>query len=540
MFGIPVAYTPYFRHPDPTVKRKSGFLYPSFGTSSELGTAIRVPYFWNISPHQDATITSIYTTKEGPSLAVEYRKEFEKGSLIAEGSIADNDNDATFSTAKGTGDLRGHILSKARFDIDDTWRWGFDLNRTSDDTYMRRYGYGSYPSLNTQLFTEGFRGRNYFTASAHAYQSTRSDISPDSVPVVLPSIDYNHLGAPDKMGGRTSVDVNFVTLTRAEGTNMRRLSLRPSWNRPFGGYFGDLYSLRLALKGDLYHVDDLARANETKDYNGFSGRAVPEIALNWQMPFVKSTGSIRQVIEPMASFITSPYGGNSSKLPNEDSNEFEFDDANLFSFNRFPGIDRVEGGPRINYGLKWAVFGQKGAGSTSVFLGQTYRIKADGTFADGSGLEDNLSDIVGRVRISPGSHFDLVYKTRFAKDRLTPNRNEVAMTAGVPALNMNANYLFIDRPSDSEFLGREEMSLGINSKIDKNWSTGMKTVRDMAEDEFRSFSLNAVYENECAVFTTTFSRTFFEDRDLKPNDAVTFHLVLKTLGEFSTGASSSN
>jgi len=540
MFGFPVAYTPYFRHPDPTVKRKSGLLYPSFGTSSDLGTLIRAPYFWNIAPDQDATLTPIYTSKEGPSLAVEYRREFEQGSLRARGSVADNDDDPSFSTSEGTGDIRGHILSEGRFDINDTWRWGFDLNRTSDDTYMRRYNYGSYASLNSQLFTEGFRGRNYFSASAHAYQTNRADVSQDSIPIVLPSVDFNHLGAPDALGGRTSLDANFLTLTRAEGANVRRISLRPSWNRPFGGYFGDLYNVRFALKGDLYHADDLSQPNGEGDFNGFSGRLIPEMALNWQMPFVKTSDSVRQVVEPMASFIASPYGGNSRKLPNEDSDEFEFDDANLFSFNRFPGIDRVEGGPRINYGIKWAVFGNRSTGSSSAFLGQTYRIKADGTFAEGSGLEDNLSDIVGRVRISPGEHFDLVYKTRFSKDELSPNRNEVAMRAGIPAFNINTNYVFIDRQSDSEFPGREEMNLSVNSEINRFWRAGLTTVRDMAASEFRSVSLNGVFEDECVVFTTTLSRTFFEDRDLKPNDAITFHLVLKTLGEVSTGISSTN
>ena len=65
MFGIPVLYTPYFEHPDPTVKRRSGFLAPSYGSSSTLGVQLTTPYYWNIAPHRDATLKPKFTSDEG-------------------------------------------------------------------------------------------------------------------------------------------------------------------------------------------------------------------------------------------------------------------------------------------------------------------------------------------------------------------------------------------------------------------------------------------------------------------------------------------
>jgi len=537
-YGVPVMYSPYFQHPDPTVQRQSGFLFPTIGGSNDLGTIIKTPYFWNISPSEDMTVTPIYTTEEGPSLALEHRKRFFKGTLNTTASIADNDNSSGFSTSEGVSGIRGHILSEGRFDINSTWRWGFDLNRASDDTYMRRYGYGSPQSLDSQLFAEGFRGANYFSARTYAFQNL-STTTDDQSPVVLPLIDYNFVGRPDRLGGHTEFDANFLSLTRDQGNNTQRLSLRPTWIRPFTGPMGDVYRFSVGLKGDLYNTNSLVRSGFDKTYSGVSGRLVPEAKLDWRMPFAKTNERISQVIEPIASVVVSPYGGNSTKIPNEDSREVELDETNLFSGNRFNGLDRIEGGPRINYGLKWGVYGA-GGGFTEAFIGQSYRPRTDDTFAKGTGLDDNFSDIVASITASPNQYLDVYYRTRFDPTSISPNRNEFNMTAGVPALRGSLNYVFLDQEKDSEFAGREELTASLDSQVNRFWKLKLSGVRDMASEEMRSVSFSAIYENECVLFQTKASRTFFEDRDLKPTDQITFNLVLKTLGEVRTGFSNSN
>ena len=537
--GFPVFYTPYFRHPDPTVKRKSGFLFPTFGNSSDLGAVLETPYFWNISPHEDATITPIITTNEGPILSLEYRNLMRTGELKVATSIKNNSDDTDeFGTEKGSLGVRGHIDAEGRFELDRTWRWGFDLRRASDDTYMRRFGFSSPQSLNSALFIEGFRKRNYFSARALTFQSLEENDDDRTIPYVLPLLDYSHVSRRDRLGGRTYLDANFLTLTREKGTDTRRLSVHPKWERPFQGPLGDLYNVSAGMSADAYHVSNLSKA-DGDEYSGFAYRAVPYAALDWRMPFVKSTGKINQTIEPVAKIILSPYGGNSSDIPNEDSTELEFDETNLFSINRFSGFDKVEGGPRLSYGLKWDIFGESG-GATRLFIGQSYRLKTDDTFANGSGLEDNFSDIVGRAEISPGSYFNLQYRTRFSTDNLSPNRNEAEVRVGVPAFNFRANYVFLERQEDSEFDGREELNFSANSQFNRFWRGGLDAVRDVADNEMRSLGLHLTYENECVVFTTRATRTFFEDRDIQPTDAITFNLILKTIGETRTGITRSN
>lgn len=533
--GIPVAYTPYFSHPDPTVRKKTGFLAPSIGSSSDLGFITRIPYFININPSQDVTLTPIITTKEGPVLFGEYRQHFMNGKLKADASI----------TQDSENDIRGHIATQGRFDLDQTWRWGFDVNRSTDDTYTRRYNFDptenlasfqSSQTLVSNVYAEGFRRRNYFSAKAYAFQGLRESDDPGSTPVVLPMLDYHQVGEPSKFGGHTRIDANLTALTRSDGQDTRRLSVDAGYDIPYVGPMGDIYTLSTSLRGDLYEVNGLERTGHDGTYNGFSNRVVPQIALHWRYPFARSQGRILQIFEPITSLVVSPYGGNSNTIPNEDSQDVEFDDTNVFSANRFPGLDRVEGGPRVNYGFRWGAFGSKG-GHTSVLVGQSYRLKKDDTFPAGSGLEDHLSDIVARASISPGDYLDLSYRTRLDKENFSPRRNEVSLSAGPDALRSSTSYVFFDRQQGNEFAtSREEFRQSVTTQIDRFWRAGTSVVYDVEEKEARSYDLNLIYEDECLIFNTRFARTFYSDRDISPSDTILFTVTFKTLGEVTTSA----
>lgn len=524
--GVPVAYTPYFSHPDPTVKKRSGLLPPSFGSSSDLGMLVQVPYFYNISPSEDVTLTPFIASDEGPGLIGDYRRHFQKGKAQVTASI----------TQDSENDVRGHIDSQGRFDIDNSWRWGFDAERATDDTYMRRYRFGSPQSLTSRLYTEGFRKRNYFAANAYAFQGLQADDDPGTTPVVLPMLDYRHVGQPGKFGGRTRMDVNLLSLARSDGTDTRRFSVDAGYDIPYTGPMGDVYTLSTSLRGDIYQVNDLDRGDGDDTYNGVTERLIPEVALNWRYPFVKSEGPILQIFEPITSFIVSPYGGNPDTIPNEDSLEVEFDDTNLFNSSRFSGLDRVESGPRVNYGARWAAYGA-GGGYTSVLFGQSYRLKEDDTFTEDSGLKDNLSDVVGRLQVSPNQYLDLLYRTRLDKEDFTPRRNEFTMSTGPRSLRLSAGYVFFDRQQESEFTDtREEWRSAVTAQINRYWRTTTSVVYDAEEKESRSYDMSLIYEDECLIFDTRFARSFYSDRDLVPSDSIIFRVMFKTLGEFSTTA----
>ena len=522
--GIPVAYTPYLTHPDPTVKRQSGFLAPSLGNSSALGAILETPYFWAISPSSDFTFSPRFTSKEGPILAGEYRQRFLRGSLATSASITEDSDD----------DVRGHIRSTGRFDQDATWRVGYDIDRSSDDTYLRRYGNGSSnDTLTSRLYREGFRGGNYASMSAYAFQGLRAQDTHGQTPYVLPYMTYNHVGETDHYGGRTEIDSSLVALTRTDGTDTRRLSVVSGWNRPFTTNSGHLFNFSTSLIGQAYHVDELTRPNDT-EFSGATGRLIPEMAFDWRFPMIRDEGITRQVVEPLGSFVVSPNGGNPVNIPNEDSLDFEFDDTNLFSPSRFTGVDRMDGGARVNYGIKWGIFGENG-GSTSVLFGQSFRPRTDDTFSDGSGVEDNFSDLVGRLIVQPTAEWSLFYRGRWDKDNYENRRSELSTVIGPRNFSLSIDYLLFNRPTTSELPGREEIRFGLNVDLTRYWRISTGAIRDLGTDGgLRSAQLGLIYEDECFVVRTDFRRNYFRDRDLEPEDVVLVQLVFKTLGDFNT------
>lgn len=538
IFGVPVLYTPYFEHPDPTVDRKTGFLTPTFGSSDVLGLTYQQPFYWAIGSNQDATIAPILTTEQGVALSGEYRRLFPNGTMTLRGSgtVADReDRDGTVEQNA----LRGHIDSTARFDLGRTWRMGLDAQRASDDTYLRVYNFSDARTLTSRAFVEGFNGRNYLAANGYVFQGLRATDEEEQSPIILPLVDYRFVGEPGTAGGRYSFDANLLGLTRPEGRDSRRLSAAVGWELPYTGPAGALYNLVARVQADGYWVNDVAPGSAEVDPTGstvseVTGRIFPQLALQWRYPWVRRDGTVYQVVEPVAQAVLAPPGMNPDEIPNEDSLDFEFDDTNLFSLNRFPGLDRVDPGPRLDYGLRYSVSGES-IGYSSLFVGQSYRIDESDVFAEGSGLEEHLSDIVGRVEARPIRALDLLYRFRLDKDELALRRSELDLRVGPPALNLTLGYIAIEsEPGQDEFGDREELTWTLRSQLTRYWSAFGGQRIDLDLQETRQSRIGLIYRDECFLIQAVAERTFFSDREIEPEDSFFVNIVFKHLGGLST------
>lgn len=521
--GVPVAYLPYFSRPDPTVHRKSGVLAPTFGFQSELGGLIRIPYFWAFADNQDLTVTPWIATAAYPVLEAEYRGSFTHSNVHATGTI----------TQDTTGQLGGHIFADSRYDIDENWRAGMDAQRTLDRTYLRRYGISGQRTLVSRLYGENFTDRNYFVANAYAFQNLDEDSEQETIPFVAPMLDYNFAGQEDPLGGFTSFDLNGVVLTRQEGTDTRRISARSQWDRPFIGPYGQLVTLSAALWGDGYQVDDL-ELNGDNTYNGFSGRLFPSGAVTWSLPLITDGEVIQQTIEPIVQFVAAPNYGNSNRIPDEDSQDFELQDTNLFSLNPSPGRDRVLEGSRTNYGVKWSGYAANDA-NASVLLGQSYRLSNTDTFGNDTGYDGNLSDFVSAVQLQPRRYLALTYRNRVDSSDLSFKTNEVSTWFGVDALNMDVGYTQLAAQPSKNLEARDEISGTLRAKLSRHWSTRLNGTRDIKTDTQRTIGVEATYEDECFLFSAGYIRRNYDDSDLNAQNVFLFRIFLKTLGDFKTG-----
>ena len=535
IYGVPVAYTPYFAHPDPTVSRKSGFLTPAFGSSGRLGGFAQVPYFWAIDNSKDATFAPILTREEGVVFAGEYRQRFDSGEIEFSGSLAEADRRIGSGVVEEIreDEIRGHIFGHAKFDIDDTWRTGLDVKRSTDRSYLRTFNFFGSPgnSLETNAFVEGFRGRNYAAGNIFLFQDLRGGLRPNT-PRIAPLLDFNHVGQPSRWGGKYVVDASFRSLYRADTSDVQLMSLEMGYELPFIADAGHITTFSATLRNDLYYVEH--NANNSED-EGFTGRVFPQLSAHWRYPFVRNSGSSRQLIEPIAAVVVGPNGSNPGAIPSEDSTVVEIDDTNILSADRFPGIDRVESGQKVIYGINMGVFGT-GDGQTTAFIGQSYRIHADDDLANQAGIERHLSNIVGRVEVRPNRYLNLHYRFRADDDTLGFKRNELGFGAGPPAFRVGGNYLFIDDdPNESALEEREEISISAQSRINDLWTVSARTQRDLSSDGGTLFAgMRITYEDECVVLTADAERRFTQDADFDPSDTVIFRVSFKHLGAVSS------
>jgi LPS-assembly protein len=483
--GIPVAYLPYFSHPDPTVDRRSGFLFPGGGTSSDLGTYARIYYFFDISPDKDFTLEVTPSQKDQLLLGGQWRQRFEAGTLdIAAAGTYAKRVDVNGTVVTHPRDFRGYVFGTGRFDLSPAWRWGFDVRRTTDDTFLRRYNYTLDDLLTSRAYIEQFKARDYLSFNAYAFQDLRpghTEIEPE----VAPLVTYSAFGEPgETLGGRWSVDASLLSLWRNHSTDTRRLSLQTGWERRFISDFGLVSTVAARARADGYWTSDLLRPGDARPIDTKRGRGFAQSQLTVSYPFARATSSMQQLIEPQVAFTASPNAPNSSLIPNEDSQNVEFDYSNLFAMSRFPGLDRLEGGQRVTYGLKAGLYGY-GGGNASAFLGQSYRLQRDNDFPTGSGLENRRSDLVGNVNLSPGPWVDLRYGFRLDDRTLAPRRHDAMASLGPSIFRVSADYIFISRlaiPNSTTAASRQEITMGASSAFAKYWSISASHRRDLAQN----------------------------------------------------------
>ena len=533
LYGVPVLYTPYFSHPDPSVDRRSGFLSPSFGSDTELGFVLETPYHFALAPNYDVTISPIITTKEGVAFAGEYRHRlrngrYDLGGSITRGSEPENDGDDQATRDE----FRGHIEGDGKFALGGGWDWGYDLLVASDDTYLSRYDFSDLDILENRLFIERTSGRNYYAANSYAFQGLREADDQGLIPFALPLLDVELSSDPMIFGSRFFLDSSLLALNRTDGLDTRRFSTTGGWELPWLGGLGDQYRLSLSLRGDYYDLDG-DPDTLSDDGRRTESRLIPRATLDWNWPWVGDTFGITPVVEPISSLTLAPTGLNDDDIPNEDSLDLEFDDTNLFEESRFPGLDQVEEGSRVSYGLRFAGIGDQGEVVNTLF-GQSFRLQKDDQFDADSGLDGRFTDYVGRIELTPADWLNARYRFRLDRDSFEPVRNEVLAAVGPSSLRLSVNYLSLeDDPSvsEEEFRAREEITAGLQLGLGSGLTVRAQTRRDLKADRTVANTYGLIYRHPCLVLIAGVERLFTENRDAGDGTTISLRLTFQNLGE---------
>lgn len=444
-WGVPIAYIPYMSGPDSTVKRKSGFLSPKFFNTGPLGFGVGLPYFFNLAPNYDVTLTPTVLSKQGVLGTVEWRHRLENGSYsIRASGIFQQDKEAFLPTPLGAGDkeFRGSVETNGRFFINPRWSFGWNGSFSTD-----RWFYKNYRILNESISTttylqeaistaylQGQSENAWFDLRGYYFQPLTSTDWQKQQPVVLPQLDYNkRVHKPAFLGGEFSFNVNVTHLSRdatafqelpnqttrlitgvAGGTtpfalydgcavyqkstclvrglagNVARASVEASWRRNFIDPLGQVWTPYASVRADIFSVNpdtsgypNALASNLVDTSDEVFGRVMPAIGLMYRYPFVAKTSWGTHIIEPVAQIVARPNETNALRVANEDAQSLVFDVNNLFEWSgKFSGYDRAEGGTRANVGMLYT--GRFGGDSfANLLLGQSYHLAGRNSFANG-------------------------------------------------------------------------------------------------------------------------------------------------------------
>lgn len=541
MFGLPVVYTPYFSHPDGSIKQKSGFLTPTLKLDSQNGTGVGTRYYWAIAPDRDATIGLQAYTAQAPRLTTEYRQRFNDAEINLNGSVTDSERkqkqgDETVTVGP---ELRGHLQGKGQWDMTQDWRSGFDFNIASDEQYFKQYDVSSEDVIENQIYAERFHDRNYASARLLAFEDLRTSTRATDQPNILPEVQANFLGDPGAMlGGRWELNASALGLQRSgSGADMARSTLEAGWEGRNISNFGLVTTLEASVRGDAYYSLDRSDAvtSSGEPIDKTLLRAFPMAQLTTSMPFVKGVKTVDLMFEPIAA-VTVVNNMDQGKIPNEDSQDIQLDTSNLFESNRFPGYDRVEDLSRVTYGGRTALNFHDGS-LAELFLGQSYRFdNEDNPFPVNSGLLNQQSDYVGRLKFRYRDYLTLDYGFQLGSENLQSVRHEVDNSITVGPVALTTRYLFA---KEIDGIGVDQSREQIQSygtyNLTDDWRVGAGANYDLGVDSgLRKTVFGVDYLGQCLTFSAQAQRNLTTDSSGESSTELMLRLGLKNLGEFQT------
>ncbi len=516
--GVPVFYLPRLRLPDPTLKRATGFLIPRFRTTSGLGTGVKAPFFIKIGDHADVTLIPYLSTSTS-TLEYGYRHQIKNGQIDILGAFSNDDIESG----------RGYLFANAEYRLPRGFLATVQLELVSDPGYLFLYDYSDKDRLTNEFAVTRLREKDIFRASITEFRTLRDSEIPirDTLPDRFVEISYIRDLPSLSFGGRTTVSVDTAALNRpssvdGDGRDVSRVGVGIDWRRSEVTGPGIVASGELGVRVDAYNVgqDSAFATNLT--------RFVPRAAAELRWPFARTTrDGGAEVLEPILRFDIADSGGDI--VPLEDSRIVEFDEANLFSFSRYPGIDGVEDGARAAIGLSWQRDDPDGWALDLAF-GRVASLDGSLGFADGSGLAGDQSEWLLAGRLAVNDQLWIATRSLF-DDNVAFTLSETRIDWQNDRARVGSSYIFAEpEPAEDRDTRLSELSFDGALQLTDNWTASTEWRYDFTAGSAARVGLGLDYENECIRLDLSLSRRFATSTSVTPTTDFGFRVSLIGVG----------
>ena len=568
-FGVPIAWLPFFAHPDPTVERKTGFLRPTPIQDSDLGFGVSTPYYFALSPSFDFTVTPTAYTTQGLHLQGEWRQRLENGAYSVRASGIRQLDPETFGGQPGDRNFRGSLASNGAFTLNPRWQAGWNLYWQSDRRYFRDYAIESSGASQvvSDIYLTGLHDRSYFDARVERIEVTSISDESQTQPWTLPVVDYDRRFTPDTFGGELRVSANVQGIVRQDSFE-QTLSINGStvnafeglegqssrgtvdvgWRREFIGPLGQVFTPQVGFRGDMigYNLGNTANVVFDDGENSFF-RGMASAGLEWKWPFLITAPGSTHIVEPVAQFIARPDATRTGEVPIEDSQSLVFDGSNLFEWDKYSGYDQLEGGTRANVGVRYTGTFDNGL-SLSGVIGQSFHLAGENPYAVNptganiltpngadSGLETDRSDYVATLTARTQNGFSLTTSGRFDEEDLTLERGEFIGSANVYGVSTTATYAFLAAQPER---GINEDHQGVFGSVAFNvtdhWRVASSVRYDIDDTQLMGLGLGIAYNCDCYGVGLQLSHVPAAANEGVSDTRVMMNISLRTIGGVQT------
>ena len=525
IMDYPLFYIPYLSTPDPSVKRKNGFLVPSIGYSNRNGLETTIPYYFTTEDESwDSTFTNHFKGKNGYINQLNVRKKYPSGFLetnLFQGQVDTNneDEDQVFS---------GNLYFDGK--LESNWNINASGKYSDQDTFMRRYNFDNSTSYKNFIKTNKILNNSFSEIEWYKYTNLEVDTK-NNQPNLQPSIKHK-IFLNDK-NINSEISLNAHEIKDDEGYDIQRWSGSGILEHKVNNKFIDLM-LSAETGLDLYAIKN--RPSTDTNNNKYLDRLSLGVSVLSKKDFIFNIGQHDLLMTPKVQIVSMHSTNRKNDVPNRDSSDFRIDHANLFLINQYQGRDNIQTNQRLNFGIDNDL--DTDIGSFSLFFGQSQKIGGTNQNIIDT-TSDRQSDFITEIQWMSSKKFNLSYNALLDHHNLETNYTSIELSGEYSNFSYNLIHRSVDKNLISDNSDREEIQFSIGKKID-NWKISYTNKYDLnnndselIEEEILLDYVGEYMFQDCLSLKLSYkNKDGAPDRDILPENSIFLILSLKNLGDY--------
>ena len=525
IYDVPIFYFPKLSHPDPTVKRRSGFLIPYLTDSKNLGLGVRTPYFLALSKDKDITFSPSLYASENPLLNAEYRQIFSDSSLKIDAGYTDGYKNTTVKKKAGS---KSHVFAKFIKSFKDSIKKNkkliVQLQRTNNQKYLKLYKLKSdlvdYETNKLENFLDYTveDDKSFFGLRATVYESL-IDTSKDKFEYIAPDIIYDKNLFVSEDYGILDYRLNLKYHNYDTNKESSFFVNDFDWKSNNNYLFNNVESY---FKTKVRNINYVSNNVENLKNNEDNFEIMAALGYYGELKLQNKNNKINQFLTPKFLVRYSP----GSMRKSEDNNKLSYLD--VFSLDRLSGGYNLETGFSTSIGFEYELKSKET--EFDLNIGQVINEKENRNKGSKSSLDQRFSDIVGESNLKMNQNVELKYNFSLDQNYQVFNYNELGVKFDYDPIKINFSFI-----QEQNHIGNQEYIVsGFEVKAGERAKFSFENKRNLLTDASEFYDLSYEYINDCLRAGLVYRREFYDDSELEPENSLMFKITIVPFGDISS------